>query len=81
MWKTIQTTDQPHISVYIWVEYFYQNQFNGAACGGDLCFGTGGSNNVQGAIPERMRITHDGKVGIGTEFARREIRSEWLDWT
>ena len=38
--------------------------FSGTACGGELTFHT--VDNTTTTLDERIRITHDGKVGIGT---------------
>jgi len=40
---------------------------------GDLVFGTDGDGTKNSNIDERMRITHDGKVGIGTKIPESEL--------
>ncbi|MBK4738908.1 tail fiber domain-containing protein [Noviherbaspirillum pedocola] len=39
-------------------------EFNPAGAQGGIVFGTGMSTNGPGAIPERMRISQDGRVGV-----------------
>ena len=41
--------------------------------GGALVFGTAGVDGGSGGERERMRITHDGKVGIGTDSPARRL--------
>ena len=48
-------------------------QFNGNLNNGGISFGTGQSTISPGTIPERMRITDTGNVGIGTDTPAKKL--------
>lgn len=39
-------------------------EFNPAGAPGGIAFGTGMANNNPGGVPERMRISHEGRIGV-----------------